>query len=199
MPADGPHFPLGHDHLDKWAAAMVSFEIIIMIYTHIVLQLHEHDGSPSATIEHPPNIREFDPVSGHTIITRSPLLQARLKAMEKEKGPQAQAPVVNVVLPANYGLPHPAAPAAPAPAPIADSGLIPSQYKEGQKMDISAFCAVYELPANVYERLHENAITGTHAFAHMTPADLTTMGFKIGEVIDLKEAIKAWCTSRDCV
>jgi hypothetical protein len=62
-------------------------------------------------------------------------------------------------------------------------------------MDLSAFSAIYGLPQNVYERLDENAITGTHAFAHMTPADLVTMGFKIGEIIDLKEAVRAWCTS----
>jgi hypothetical protein len=154
---------------------------------------------PSATLEHPPNIREFDPVSGHTIVSRSPLLQARLKAMEKERGHQAPGPVVNVVLPANYGLPIPAVPTAPLPAPMAGSGLIPFQYSQGQKMDISAFCAVYDLPSSVFTRLAENAITGTHAFSHITSADLTTMGFKIGEIIDLKEAVKAWSTADNCM
>jgi len=169
---------------------------VTCIYFHVTLQLHEHEGTPSATLEHPPNIREFDPVSGHAIVSRSLLLQARLKAMEKEKGPQASGPIVNVVLPANYGLPPPMAPLL---NPVADSGLIPSQYMEGQKMDLSAFCDIYGLPEKVYERLNENAITGTHAFVHMTPADLVTMGFKIGEVIDLKEAVKTWCTTSGCV
>ncbi len=80
-------------------------------------------------------------------------MQARLKAIEKEKGPQPSNPIVNVVLPANYGFPLPMA---PHPAPVADSRLIPSQYVEGQKMDLSAFCAIYGLPQNVYERLNEN-------------------------------------------
>lgn len=111
--------------------------------------------------------------------------------MEKEKGPQAVAPVVNVVLPANYGLPISAAPA----MPVADSGLILSHFSQGQKMSISAFCGLYKLPADVHTRFTENAITSTHAFAHITSTDLTAMGFKIGEIIDLKEAIKAWCTS----
>ena len=157
-------------------------------------QLHEHEGTRSATLEHPPNIREFDPVAGHTIVSRSPLLQARLKAMEKERGPQAPGPVVNVVLPANYGLPVPVGPAPLSIAPLGDSGLIPLHYVEGQKMDLSAFCALYGLPDIVYQRLSENAITGTHAFAYIKPADLIMMGFKIGEIIDLKEAVKAWCT-----
>jgi hypothetical protein len=119
--------------------------------------------------------------------------------MEKEKGPPATGPVVNVVLLANYGLPLPAA---PIPAPMADfsgSCLIPSHYVEGQKMDLSAFCAIYDLPDNVFQRLNENTITGTHAFAHITSADLATMGFKIGEIIDMKEAVKAWCTAGGCV
>jgi len=168
-------------------------------YSNVTSQLHEHEGTPSATLEHPPNIREFDPVSGHTIVSRSPLLQVRVKAMEKEKGPQASGPVVNVVLPANYRLPLPAAPAAPLPVPADESALIPSQYVAGQRMDLSAFCAIYELPDGVYQRLSDNAITGTHAFPHITPAILVTMGFKIGEVIDLKEAVKAWCTFVGCV
>ena len=129
MPADGPHFPLGHDHLDKWAGAMVSYELFkVMVHTYVISQLHEYEGIPSATLDHPPNIREFDPVSGHAIISRSPLLQARLKAMEKEKEPQVPGPVVNVVLPANYGLPQ--LPVAPPSAPV-NAGLIPAHYKEG--------------------------------------------------------------------
>jgi len=68
-------------------------------------QLHQYGGEPTATLAHPPNIREFDPISSHTIVSKSPLLQAWLKAMEKEKGPQLpQAPVFNVILPDNaYG------------------------------------------------------------------------------------------------
>src|ERR1700678_4446141 len=68
-------------------------------------QLHQYGGKPTATLEHPPNIREFDPDSSHTIVSKLPLLQARLKAMEKEKGPQQPpASVFNVILPNNaYG------------------------------------------------------------------------------------------------
>jgi hypothetical protein len=116
--------------------------------------------------------------------------------MEKEKGPQA--PVVNVVLPANFGLPPPVI-AAPPPAPLLmkPTGLIPSTLNEGPRMDVDTFCAVYELPDAVLQYFRENAITGTHAFSHITDTDLTGMGFKIGEVIDLKEAVKMWVKSKE--
>jgi len=92
--------------------------------------LHQYGGAPTATLEHPPNIHEFDPVSSHTIVSKSPLLQARLKAMEKEKGPQLPpAPVFNVILPDNpyhhYQAPFPPIPQAvhgPMPGPL--TGLI---------------------------------------------------------------------------
>jgi len=99
--------------------------------------------------------------------------------MEKEKGPQA--PVVNVVLPANFGLPPPVIVALP-PAPLLEkpAGLIPPTLNEGPRMDIDTFCVVYELPDAVLWYFHENAITGTHAFSHIMDTDLTGMGFKIG-------------------
>ena len=48
--------------------------------------------------------------------------------MEKEKG--LQAPVVNVVLPANYGLPPPVV-VQPLPLIQKPTGLIPSTLNEG--------------------------------------------------------------------
>jgi len=116
--------------------------------------------------------------------------------MEKEKGPQALN--VNVVLPANFSLPPPVI-AAPPPAPLLKkpTGLIPLTLNEGPRMDVDTFCAVYELPDAVLRYFHKNAITGTHAFSHIMDTDLTGMGFKIGEVIDLKEAVKIWVSSKE--
>ncbi|KAF9044899.1 hypothetical protein BJ165DRAFT_1404180 [Panaeolus papilionaceus] len=133
----------------------------------------------------------------------SKLLEARIKAMEKEKGnPTAPLatpqPVINVVLPSNlYGLGTSQDVNGPAPATIpaaTPSGLIPSGYQEGPDLDITTFCAIYNLPPTILEKFHCGAITGTHAFADLTAAKLGAqpMDFKIGEVIDLKRAIKAW-------
>jgi hypothetical protein len=130
--------------------------------------------------------------------------------MAKEKGPQAaQGPVFNVVLPNNFGMyqdfPHaplaqPLQPAGPAPAqaaPVFSTNLIPENYTEGSKIDLTTFCEIYALADSIKQRLQENAITGSHAFAHLSSADLQAMGFKLGEVIDLKEAIKEWAQARN--
>lgn len=126
--------------------------------------------------------------------------------MAKEKGPQA--PVFNVVLPNNYGMYHdfPHAPALQPPQAVAgpslvgpaiSTNLIPVNYTEGSKIDLATFCEIYALADSIKHRLQENAITGTHAFAHISGADLQGMGFKLGEVIDLKEAIKEWAQARN--
>lgn len=134
----------------------------------------------------------------HTVVSKSPLLTARLRAMDKEKG---QAPVINVVLPANYGLPPPviAQPLPVTPPHIQKPiGLIPPTLNEGPRMDIDTFCAVYQLPDTVLQHFRDNAITGTHAFSHISETNLTGMGFKIGEVIDLNEAVRMWASLKGC-
>ena len=42
----------------------------------------------------------------------------------------------------------------------------------------------------------DNAITGTHAFSQITTDDLKAMGFKFGQIIDLKEAIMLWSNKK---
>jgi hypothetical protein len=124
----------------------------------------------------------------HTIVSKSPFLASRFRAMEKEK---LQVPVVNVVLPANFGLPLSVI---VQPQPQIDTGLVPSTLTGGPRMDIDTFCVVYQLPDAILQHFCENAITGTHVFSHIADRDLTGMGFKIGEVIDLKEAVRIWAS-----
>ena len=45
------------------------------------------------------------------------------------------------------------------------------------------------IPSNNAYKTTLSSIMGTHAFSHMSSTDLQDMGFKLGEVIDLKEAI----------
>jgi len=192
VPAEGPHFALSHDLTEKWAAAILR-------------------GPEFATLDTPPNIAAFDPVSTHTVVSKSPILQARLNNLAKEKGPQG--PVFNVVLPNNFGMyqdfplahapdiqplqPAPTLAAQPASASALSTNLIPVNYSEGLKISLATFCEIYALADSIKQRLQEHAITGTHAFAHMSSADLQAMGFKLGEVIDLKEAIKEWAQARN--
>ena len=64
-------------------------------------------------------------------------------------------------------------------------------------MDIEMFCEVYLLPNAVLQYFYENMIMGTHEFSHIMDTDLAQMGFKIGEVIDLKEAVQMWASSKE--
>jgi hypothetical protein len=147
----------------------------------------------------PPNIKEFDPVSTHAVVTKSPVLQARLSATAKEKGPAPAAPhIINVVLPNNaYGY-QPLPPIAPLVQPhVSLTSLILPTYIEGPEMDIEKFCSVYSLPSSIQAHFCESAITRTHAFAEINSTDLKEMGFKLGEIIDLKRAISNWVSHMD--
>ena len=126
---------------------------------------------------------------------KSPVLQARLNAMAKEKGPAPH--VVNVVLPNNvYG--YQPLPVAPLTQPqVALTSLILPNCIEGPEMDIERFCLVYNLPPSIKTHFHESAITGTHTFSEINSTDLKEMGFKLGEIIDLKRAIGSWVSRTD--
>ncbi|EDR06534.1 uncharacterized protein LACBIDRAFT_300030 [Laccaria bicolor S238N-H82] len=131
IPAEGPHFPLGHGHFEKWAAAILRSDDL-------------------ASMEKLPNILLFDPDSSHTAVSKSPLLQARLNAISKEKAlplPQA-ALVVNVVLPNDmfnpYQHPRPLAPASQM------TGLIPSTHTTGPRMSMEQFCSIFALSQDIF-------------------------------------------------
>jgi len=64
-------------------------------------------------------------------------------------------------------------------------------------MNIDVFCNTYSLPDTILQLFRVEEISGTHAFSHLTETDLTKMGFKMGQIIDLKEAIKTWASSRE--
>jgi hypothetical protein len=142
-------------------------------------------------LEHPPNISEFDSVSTKTIISKSPLLQARINAMRKEKVAQPANEPIQVHI-YNQGQPQAGGSTGIAPVVPQSNGLIPVTHVPGARLEIQAFVEFYQLPSSFLHLFMDNAITGTHAFFHITTDDLKTMGFKFGEIIDLKEAIMLW-------
>jgi len=158
----------------------------------ITIQLR---GDDLASMEKPPNINLFDPVSTHTVASKSPLLQARLNAMAKEKAPPPPpaAPVVNIVLPNDMFNPYQQH-RPPVPA-LQTTGLIPPSYRPGPRMDMAQFCSIFALSEDIYRRLDENKYSGTQAFTHMESGELRELGFKPGEIVDLKEAVKEWASS----
>ncbi|KAJ7240889.1 hypothetical protein C8J57DRAFT_1245018 [Mycena rebaudengoi] len=64
-PDDRAHFPLSHNHMNTWAAAMLK-------------------GEQFATVEKPPNTGLFDGVGPASLAARSPLLSRRLELQEKK-------------------------------------------------------------------------------------------------------------------
>ena len=42
----------------------------------------------------------------------------------------------------------------------------------------------------------DNKYSGTQAFAHMEASELRELGFKPGEIVDLKEAVLEWASSK---
>jgi hypothetical protein len=212
IPADGPHFPLSHEHFEKWGAAWVSFISLLCVELTWICQLRSESN---ANIDKPPHISLFDPVSPQSLAAKSPLLQARLNAMAKGQpmpatatAPQAAVavPVINVVMPNDlFGILRPGFPPAPGPQhlfpaiqqPIpASQPLIPHHLQPGIKLDIGTFCLSHGLSADILEKFRENAYTGTQAFRYIDVQELKDLGFKPGEIVDLKEAVLEWAVPK---
>lgn len=107
----------------------------------------------------------------------------------------ATAPVINVVMPNDlFGILRPPfAPAAgPQPPVPASQPLIPTHLQPGIKQDIGTFCFIHGLSLDVLEKFRANAYTGTQAFRYIDVQELKDLGFKLGEIADLKEAILDW-------
>ena len=127
---------------------------------------------------------------------KSPLLQARLNAMAN-KGPAAPVINCNVVMPNDmFGFlrPAPAPPLVPTfqpPAP-GPQALIPPDLQPGIKQDIATFCRTHGLSEEVLEKFRAHAYTGTQAFRYISVQELKDLGFKPGEIVDLKEAVLEW-------
>ena len=172
-------------------------ELFIFFRISTFTEIQKLRGPTYATLEKPPNIVLFDPVSKHAIVSKSLVLQAQLDAIAREKGPQQPpVPPINIILPNSY---QPAPPTLPAIGLIgsAPGGLIPEMHKEGPKIDMATFSAIYCIPDDIHQRLRENKITGTHAFSQIIVTDLKDMGLKLGEIIDLKQAIEEWAIPKD--
>ncbi|KAJ2936270.1 hypothetical protein H1R20_g822, partial [Candolleomyces eurysporus] len=180
VPADGPHLRLTHEHFKKWAGAILR-------------------GPDTATIDHPPNHKLFDAVRANA--PKSALLQARLNATAKERQATATQPVVNVVLPndmfgmINRGTQDQAGLAAVPTrhtGAIDSDSLIPFGQQSGERLSLSDFCTRYDLPSAILTRLEENAYRNSSGLRFVRIPELVTMGFKPGEIADLRDAVEQW-------
>ena len=168
-------------------------------FSHCKLQ-----NDDSATLDMPPNIKLFNAVSAHTLISKSPVLQARLDqiALNKSKtqaSAAASVPNFNFVLPNEMFKPFIQQPLPTAPtlqpsslALSTSTSLIPVGYQAGPRQSINEFCCSHHLSASILEKFKQNALTGTHAFCCLNESDLQAMNFKTGEIIDVSDAVEEW-------
>jgi len=189
VPADGPHFPLGHGHFEKWAAAMVhapSHPTLLSSNVHLC-------SGFMAMIWPAWKSCQTSCYSIQFHLTQ--LYQSRLNAISKEKPPPPMpaAPVINVVLPNNMFNPYQHQPLLSAPQM---TGLIPSTHGLGPQMSMEQFCSIFALSEDIFHQLNANKYSGTQAFTHMESNELRELGFKPGEIVDLKEAVLEWASSK---
>ena len=75
------------------------------------------------------------------------------------------------------------------------TGLIPSTHTTGPQMSMEQFCSISALSQDIFRRLDDNKYSGTQAFAQEA-SELWELGFKPGEIVDLKEAVLEWALSK---
>ncbi|KAJ7284778.1 hypothetical protein C8J57DRAFT_1497665 [Mycena rebaudengoi] len=177
------YFPLNHQSIDSWASAILK-------------------GNNFATLDKLPNNELFDEVGAAALSARSPLLQRRLDA--KEKNSASSAPQINFNFPPEFAAllrpPAPAAPAAPAPPPDPHAALphptvpmlIPHPLILGPNLSIAQFCEQYNLDDDIKERFLQNKFCFTDSFKYVELSELKTMEFMGGEIVELKAAIEKW-------
>ncbi|KAJ7265185.1 hypothetical protein C8J57DRAFT_1069506 [Mycena rebaudengoi] len=173
-PTDQEHFPLGHAHIEAWAMAM-------------------HKGPEYATIDKPPNHHLFNKLSPVTLAAQSPLLQRRLEL--KEKANTSMVLQVNINLPPDL-LSFMRPPTATAAPDNSTPTLIPPSKLAGPNMTIQAFCATYHLDDEIRDLFLQHRFKSTDAFAYTELSELKGMGFKVGEIAELKAAINSWVVIR---
>ena len=159
-------------------------------------------GEDFATIQKPPNHKLFD-MNNKNI---SPVLQRRManRAQSKAAPP---APVFHISLGndfANILRPPPTAAAAQAiatgPSLHAENPssllLHPSRLPVPE-MDIAVFCQQFDLAPQTLEKLKENYYGKAQVLRFVRIDDLKEMGFRMGEIAGLQDAVEKWSVSRD--
>ena len=163
----------------------------------------------SVTLDQPPNNKLFDPSQ----LTRvSPVVQRRkaeqaAAALSSSSSSSNGQPIFNITLGNEFAnILHsapapvlaPLAPAPPLPAPpqprVAPQypSLIPPTREPGIDMPLSDFCAQYGLSTSVLNKLTTNGFIRTRNLRFIQTEDLGTIGFLLGEVAEMKDAVERW-------
>jgi hypothetical protein len=158
----------------------------------------------SVTLDQPPNNKLFDPSQ----LTRvSPVVQCRkaeqAAATASSSSSSNGQPIFNITLGSEFAnilrpapapiLAQPPPPAAlqPRDAPQYPS-LIPPTREPGIDMPLPDFCAQYGFSTSVLNKLTTNGFICTRSLRFIQTVDLGTIGFLLGEVVKMKDAVKQW-------
>ena len=185
-PGTGAHFPLNPAMFDCWASAMVCHFLSFSSICSKPRKQLKSDGS--ATLHKPPNHKLFD-----TKTTVSPVLQRRMTAQNNASATNT-APFVNLSLADVASLLNPQvqAPLAGAPHnPPSDSLLHPGQLP-GPDAPLADFCTQYNLSDDILNKFTKNAYTHARMLRFVKITDLEKMGFLLGEIAGLRDAVEQW-------
>lgn len=162
-------------------------------------------GEECATLSKPPNHKLFDnhpsPVS--------PVLQRRLENARTVAANAPSAPVFNISIgkdfvdllrPPTVPQVAPMAPMLlPAHVPILDhdmSNLLSRSRVPGCDMSLVEFCERYNLGDNILARFTENFYREARVLRFVTIDELKEMGFRLGEIAGLRDAVESWSVPR---
>jgi hypothetical protein len=154
-------------------------------------------GEEHATLQKPPNHKLFDA----TKKAISPVLQRRMANQNAAAG-SSSAPVFNFTLGNDLlNILRPPNPAQEAPAPVraqnntntinSDLLLQPSR-APGPDLPIAQFCAEYGLSSQTAEKFAENCYTHARVLRFVAIEELKQMGFRLGEIAGLRDAVERW-------
>ncbi|TFY52052.1 hypothetical protein EVG20_g10727 [Dentipellis fragilis] len=171
---DREHLPLNQDRLNAWALAMLK-------------------GDAVATIERPPRHKLFD--IGNIGLT-SPVLAHCMEA-QQGKGASA-APVFNFSIGNEvlglFCLNQDLSTNCTATAPNLDvsDSLIPLSRVLGADMSLADFCIAFDLSDAILEKFTKNSYRAACALHYVKVNELKEMGFLLGEIAMLRDAVDSW-------
>jgi hypothetical protein len=178
----------------RWCAYLPSVWV-----THVVAS--QLKGEEHATLHKPPNHKLFDTTNQNI----SPILQKHIAAQNAKANPTNLAPVFNISV-GNEVLDilRPPPPPVPAPVPIPVPPHAPQVYDApcplllhpsrmpGLDISISEFCQQYDLGPNVLKKFQDNFYNDARVLRFVTIDELKEMGFRLGEVAGLRDAVERW-------
>jgi hypothetical protein len=177
-------------------------------------------GDEYATLEKPPNHKLFSIEKA----ILSPVLQRRkdAAAAKNTSGSAASAPaspVFNITIGKDItdlfragvaGPSHtpnatadsqPQAQAKPLSAPTHSTAhesltLLPPSHAPGIDMSLADFCSLYDLSPGIFQKLIDNDYKTARFLRFLTFPEMKEMGFKLGEIAGLRDAVELWSVPR---